>query len=155
MDPNTRLTLILAGAAAAISLAACAAIAIQYWRRKSPEELERLRRLDVNRRGRIATAYVLDVLDGEALPSPRLVLYKYEVAGVTYESAQDISALPDVVSVARSLVGHLVSVKYDPRRPTNSIFACEDWCGATADSGTRDSATGNAQKVTPELSPNP
>ena len=153
MDPNYRLTLVLSGSAAAATLTACAVIAIQHWRRKSPEELERLRRLDVNRRGRIATAYILDVLDGEAPQSPRLVLYKYEAAGVTYESAQDISALPEIASMAHGLAGQTVSIKYDPRRPTNSIFACEEWCGATADSGTRDSAAGTGEKVTTEVSP--
>lgn len=129
MDPNHRLTLVLVGGALAAGLATRALVALRRWRPKSLEELERLRRLDVNRRGRIASAQVLDWLEGEAPHATRLVLYKYEVAAVTYEAAQDVSAFPEIASVARRLAGQTVSIKYDPKRPTNSIFACEDWCG--------------------------
>ncbi len=59
----------------------------------------------------------------------RLVLYKYEVAGVTYEAAQDVAAVPGVWPEAHSLAGQPASIKYDPKIPTNSIIACEDWSG--------------------------
>ncbi len=99
-------------------------------RRKDPAELERLRRQDLNRRGRICAAHILDVVDSEpGKPAVRMLVYAYEVAGVTYEVAQDISALPAVTAAAPQLLGQVASVKYDPRRPTNSIIACEDWCG--------------------------
>ncbi|MGO9271252.1 MAG: hypothetical protein ACLQOO_13515 [Terriglobia bacterium] len=103
------------------------------WRRKSPEEVERLRRLDVNRRGRITTGHVTDLVEqpsackGERLA--RLILYKYEVAGVTYEAAQDVSSLPDAAWDSRGVADQTASVKYDPKRPTNSIIACEEWHG--------------------------
>jgi hypothetical protein len=100
------------------------------WRRKDPAEMERLRRLDVNRRGRISAARILDWIGPEpGKPGSRLVVYKYEVGGVTYEAAQDLSALPEIASLAPYLAGQTVSVKYDPNRPTNSIVACEAWCG--------------------------
>jgi hypothetical protein len=51
------------------------------------------------------------------------------VAGATYAAAQDVSALPEIAAAAPFLPGHTTSVKYDPKQPTNSILACEDWCG--------------------------
>lgn len=106
------------------------------WRQKDPNELERLRRLDVNRRGRITTAEIVDLLEPEsagvvaaANPRPLMVIYKYQVAGVTYEVSQDVSALPAALSATRSLASQTASIKYDPKAPTNSIIACEAWNG--------------------------
>lgn len=125
-----RLTLGLAGAAVAAGLGAWLLASLKRWRRKSPEEIERERRLDVNRRGRIAVGHVVDLVEPDGTPAPgHLIVYTYEVAGVTYEAAQDISALPQVAGAAHGLAGQTVSVKYDPRRPTNSIIACEEWSG--------------------------
>jgi len=100
------------------------------WRRKDPAELERLRRLDINRRGRISAGRIVDYLEAEAAGSgSSLVIYSYEVAGVTYEAAQDVTALPEIATLARFLSGRTASVKYDPKRPGNSIIACEEWNG--------------------------
>jgi hypothetical protein len=62
-------------------------------------------------------------------PAGPILLYEYEVAGVTYEAAQDLSALPEIAAAAPFLPGQTTSVKYDPKQPTNSILACEAWCG--------------------------
>jgi hypothetical protein len=130
LNPTLRLTLTLAAATAGVFLAGWVVIRVRRWRRKSPEEIERLRRLDVNRRGRIAAGQILDLSEPEpGKPGPRLLLYKYDATGVTYEAAQDIAALPATVQLARRRVGSIVSVKYDPRVPTNSIVACEEWSG--------------------------
>jgi hypothetical protein len=100
------------------------------WRRKDPAELERLRRLDVNRRGRISSARIGDLLQGEAAGLKSwLVVYSYEVAGVSYEAAQDLTTLPEIAAIALFLSGSTASVKYDPGRPANSIIACEEWSG--------------------------
>jgi hypothetical protein len=103
---------------------------VRRWRRKSPDEIERLRRLEVNACGRINSGRILElaepVADGPAGP---ILLYEYEVAGVTYEAAQDLSALPEIAAAAPFLPGQTTSVKYDPKQPTNSILACEAWCG--------------------------
>jgi hypothetical protein len=129
VNPGLRLTLVLAGAAAA-ALGVLTLTFLRRWRRKSPEEMERQRRLEVNRHGRIAAGHIADVVDSETSGAPaRLIVYTYEVAGVTYEVAQDVTALPALVSAARDLAGQAASVKYDPRTPTNSIIACEEWCG--------------------------
>ncbi len=121
----------LAASGVFLLVAAWAWSRIRGWRRKSPQELERLRRLAVHRRGRIATGIILDLIEPETQGSTsRLIAYKYEVAGVTYEAAQDVSALPGIASAARSFAGHTASIKYDPKRPMNSIIACEEWNGA-------------------------
>jgi len=125
-----RLTLGLAVAATAAGLGAWGIARYRYRRQKSPEEIERQRRLDVNRRGRIAVGCVVDLVEPASAAAPgRLVLYSYEVAGVTYEAAQDISALPSLAATAHQLAGQTVSVKYEPQRPANSIIACEEWSG--------------------------
>ena len=103
---------------------------VRRWRRKNPDEIERLRRLGVNACGRIIPGRIVEVADpvpdGPAGP---ILLYDYEVAGVTYEAAQDVEALPEIAAAAAFLPGQTTSVKYDPKQPTNSILACELWCG--------------------------
>ena len=118
-------------AAAAIAIAGVWAWkAVRRWRRKSPDEMERLRRLGVNACGRIISGRIAELVEPVAggPPGP-ILLYDYEVAGVTYEAAQDLSALPEIAAAAPFLPGQTTSVKYDPKQPTNSILACEAWCG--------------------------
>jgi hypothetical protein len=103
---------------------------IRRWRRKSPDEIERLRRLDLHRRGRITHGHITDVLDTTLDSVPRTtIVYSYEVAGVSYEVGQDITLLPEVASRAQKLPGHDVLVKHDRKQPANSIVTCEDWSG--------------------------
>lgn len=129
MNPTLGLTFGLAVAATAAALGAWT-LARLRWRRKSPDEIERLRRLDVNRRGRITVGNIVDIVDPDAATGHgRLVVYKYEVAGVIYEVAQNISGLPELAAAAPTLPGHTASIKYDPKQPTNSILACEEWSG--------------------------
>jgi len=126
----TRLVVTFMACAAAALAAALGLLIYARRRRKSPEEAERQRRLDVNRRGRVTHGQIVDFLEpapGE--PGSRMVVFKYEVAGVTYETAQDISALPSIVSQVRKAMGQMASLKYDVERPTNSIIACEVWSG--------------------------
>lgn len=128
MGTNYRLTLILACLAVAAGVGAWALACLRY-RARSPEEIERRRRLDVNRRGRITGGRVVELLDAENGAAGCLVVYRYEIAGVVYEVSQDVSALPGLNSMAARLGDQIVSVKYDPKSPTNSIIACEDWSG--------------------------
>jgi hypothetical protein len=103
---------------------------VRGWRRKSPVELERLRRLGVNACGRIIPGRIVELAEPVAEgPAGPILLYDYEVAGVTYEAAQDVSTLPEIAAAAPFLPGQTTSVKYDPKQPTNSILACEGWCG--------------------------
>ncbi len=117
--------------AATIALAGVAGWkAVRRWRRENPDEIERLRRNEVNACGRIGFGRILElaepVPDGPAGP---ILLYEYEVAGVTYEAAQNVSAMAEIAAAAPFLPGQTTSVKYDPKQPTNSILACEAWCG--------------------------
>jgi hypothetical protein len=127
-----RLTAVLA-AALAVAAGAWIARRVVRARRKSPEELERLRRLEVNQRGRITIGQVIDLAEtGMAGRASHLVVYQYELAGVTYEASQDLTTLPGAWVLATRGLGEIVSVKYIPRTPTNSIVACENWCGLKA-----------------------
>lgn len=121
----------IAGGTAAIALVGAWAWRwVRRRRRKSPDEIERLRRLEVNACGRIGWGRILELAEPTANgPAGPTLLYEYEVAGVTYEAAQNLSALPEVAAAAPFLPGQTTSVKYDPKQPTNSILACEVWCG--------------------------
>lgn len=136
MTHRVRLTMGVAGASATIVAGRWVWDRLSRWRRKDPEELERLRRLEVNRVGRVTAGQVLDLLEPEPPNrAARLVVYKYEVAGVTYEAAQEVTSLPDLVPSARTLAGQTASVKYDPKKPTNSIIVCEEWSGIELGTG--------------------
>ena len=70
------------------------------WRRIRPnaEEVERARRLDLVNTGRIIDGTVIDIAvlseaEGHQPGGLDLILYKYEIAGVVYECAQDVTAL--------------------------------------------------------------
>jgi hypothetical protein len=121
---------ILMGAAAMVLTGALMMLLVARRRRKTPEELERLRRLAINRTGRVTYGQIVDWLE----PPPgkkgaRLVVFKYEVGGVKYDAAQDISALPTVVVQIRESIGQQARLKYDVDQPGNSIIACEEWSG--------------------------
>ena len=114
----------------AAALGAYARARYERLRRKSPEELERIRRLSVNRCGRIALAKVVDFIEAtDAEATSRLVLYRYEVAAVTYEAAQEVSPMGRAMTAVRFLSGRTASIKFDPKKPSNSIIVCEEWCG--------------------------
>jgi hypothetical protein len=122
---------VAAAGTAAITLAGVWAWrTMRRWHHKSPDEIERLRRLQVNECGRVGFGRIVELVDPlKDGPAGPILLYDYEVAGVTYEAAQDLSALPEIAAAAPYLPGQTTSVKYDPKQPTNSILACETWCG--------------------------
>lgn len=121
---------------AVVAMAAIALAGLFAWRaarrrrRKSSEELECLRRLAVNACGRIGLGKIVELAVPVAGgPVGPVLLYDYEVGGVTYEAAQDVGSMPEIAAAAPFLPGQTASVKYDPKEPTNSILACEVWCG--------------------------
>jgi hypothetical protein len=121
----------IAGTAAITLAGAWAWKTAGRWRHQSPDEIERLRRLGVNACGRIIPGRIAELAKTvPSGPAGPILLYAYEVGGVTYEAAQDLGALPGIAAAAPPfLPGQTTSVKYDPRQPTNSILACEAWCG--------------------------
>lgn len=100
-------------------------------RRVDPSELERRRRLRLNRIGRIAEGRIVEVRDEPAAGdgAGHLLVYNYEVRGVEYQAAQDVSFLRHDVDLRRVASGLPASIKYDPQNPTNSIVLCEGWSG--------------------------
>ncbi|HEV8524780.1 MAG TPA: LPXTG cell wall anchor domain-containing protein [Terriglobales bacterium] len=100
-------------------------------RRKTPEERERQRRQYINTYGRITIGTVVDVRDiGEAPQgSTQLLIYRYDVSGVSYEAAQDVTYLRHQVDLHSCRLGLPASIKYDPQNPGNSIVVAEGWTG--------------------------
>ena len=101
-------------------------------RRKDPAEIERTRRLTLNKTGRITSGEVISLVEPEGdSVAPTLLVYHYEVSGVTYEVAQDVSTLPGIAARAPYLMGQNINVKYEMKHPGNSIIICEEWSGIT------------------------
>jgi hypothetical protein len=104
---------------------------IFHLRRPSPEEIERRRRERLAISGRITDGVITDArsFDGEdsTSPTPDVLYYSYRLAGVTYNCAQDVSRLPDLVFGFR--IDQPAQVRYDPRNPGNSILVSESWSG--------------------------
>jgi hypothetical protein len=103
-------------------------------KRPTEDEIERERRLLLVQGGRIIDGTLLDITDVEASESGRdhdmrLILYKYEVAGVVYECSQDITTLQDSIDQKKCRPGFPASIRYDTRRPENSIIVAEQWSG--------------------------
>ena len=119
---------------AAAALLLLLATGVAWWlrrRRKTPEQLERERRLRLNAMGRITDGTVLDVHEArsERGTTQQLLVYRYDVAGVSYEASQDITHLRHLVDLHSCRIGLPASVKYDAQNPGNSIVIAEGWTG--------------------------
>jgi hypothetical protein len=123
MNSLPLLPVLVAGGAAAL------AGGLWLWmrsRRKTPEQMERERRRRIAAIGRITDGTVLDTRE---VGAQKLLLYHYDVGGVSYEAAQDVTHLADVVDFRHCRVGVAASIKYDPQHPGNSIVVSEEWSG--------------------------
>lgn len=102
--------------------------------RKTPEQLEKERRLRISAYGRITDGTVIDAQevteDGKTI---QLLIFQYDVAGVSYEASQDITHLRQFVDIHTCKVGVPSSVKYNPQNPGDSIVIAEDWSGLRTD----------------------
>jgi len=97
-------------------------LVLAFRRRRDPQERERLRRLSVNQRGRLADGYVLEA-------TADTIFYSYSVRGVAYTASQDVSQIRDLIpGLTDRLIGP-VTLKYLAANPANSIIVCEDWTG--------------------------
>jgi len=98
---------------------------------KTPEELERKRREWLDQVGRITDGTVIDVqeLPVEEHRSSTMLIYQYDVAGVSYEASQDVTYLRQWVNLHSCRLGLPTSVKYDPQNPGNSLVVSERWMG--------------------------
>jgi hypothetical protein len=122
---------VFAGAAAVGTLM----IYLALRKRKTPEQLERERRLRLSQVGRITDGTVIDAQElatnGKGNPV-QLLIYHYDVAGVSYEASQDITHLRQFVDIHTCRIGLPTSVRYDPQNPGNSIVISESWIGLRA-----------------------
>jgi hypothetical protein len=113
-------------------------------RKPTAEEIERERREQLARSGRITDGTIMDTMIMEArnssnsaseestvtdhsIPTPQIIVYNYRIAGVTYECAQDVTALAEYVHGIRTDLP--IQVRYAPHNPANSIVVAESWSG--------------------------
>jgi hypothetical protein len=128
MVGSTHLYAIIGAAALAVLIAVVIVIRL---RRKTPEQRERERRLRISTYGRITDGTVIDVseINQNGTNELQLLIYKYDVSGVSYEAAQDVTHLRHLVDLHTCRVGLPASIKYDPTNPGNSIVISENWTG--------------------------
>lgn len=126
MNPLRLFTLILGGTGIAFS-----AYFLMRRKPKSPEELERKRREWLDNVGRITDGTVIDVqeLNFENQGPSTMLIFQYDVAGVSYEASQDVTYLRQWVNLHSCRLGLPTSVKYDPQNPGNSLVVSERWIG--------------------------
>ncbi len=98
---------------------------------KTADDLERERRLWLDRVGRITDGTVIDVQEMPASEhkASTLLIYQYDVAGVSYEASQDVTYLRQRINLHSCRLGLPTSVRYDPQNPGNSIVVSERWLG--------------------------
>lgn len=125
---SVRLYPLLLGGAATLALGLMFAL---RKKKKSALELEKERRVWINTVGRITDGTVIDVheLSSTGDGSAQLLVYQYDVAGVSYEASQDVTYLRQLINLHSCRLGVPTSVKYDPHNPGNSIVVSESWIG--------------------------
>src|SRR2546423_13195373 len=117
------LILVVSGVAPAIYL-------LLRRRHKTADDLERERRQWLDQIGRITDGTVIDVQEMDSGQKPAtLLIYQYDVAGVSYEASQDVTYLRQWIDLHTCRIGVPTSVKYDPQNPGNSIVIAEGWIG--------------------------
>ena len=120
MQPGEYLRIALLAVLVAAALAG--GLVLAFRKRRDPQERERLRRLAVNERGRLADGYIVEA-------TGTTVFYTYSVRGVAYTASQDVSTLGELISGATERLIGPVTLKYLAANPANSIVICEHWTG--------------------------
>jgi hypothetical protein len=111
--------------------AAFAAYLLFGRKKKSLAEIERERRDWLNQIGRITDGTVIDVqeLAPNGRPAATMLIFQYDVGGVSYEASQDVTQLRHWINLHSCRLGLPTSVRYDPQNPGNSIVVSEKWMG--------------------------
>ena len=118
-----------------IAAAIVVLIAVYFLVRRKPktaDDLERERRAWLENAGRITDGTVIDVQELEPQNDRHaavMLIYKYDVAGVSYECSQDVTYLRQWINLHSCRLGLHTSVKYDPLNPGNSLVVSENWMG--------------------------
>ena len=111
---------------------AVAGYALLCRKSKTADDVERERRAWLNTVGRITDGTVIDVQELAAASNHHaaiMLIYKYDVAGVSYECSQDVTYLRHWINLHSCRLGLHTSVKYDPQNPGNSLVVSENWMG--------------------------
>jgi hypothetical protein len=149
LPPVLRSPRVIAAVVAGVAAAAGIATYALTRRKPTPEEIERERRDLLARSGRITDGTIMDTMitearnssvsapdvgvaempmpGGNSFPTPQIIVYNYRIAGVTYECAQDVTALAEYVHGIRTDLP--IQVRYLPQNPANSIVVAESWSG--------------------------
>ena len=106
----------------------------RYWLKRyqiTPDQREKMRRDYLNQIGRIIDGTVLDVSEMKESKGGelQLLIYSYDVAGVSYEASQDVTQLRQFVDLHTCRIGLPASIRYDPHNPGNSMVVSEGWSG--------------------------
>ncbi len=98
---------------------------------KTSVDLERERRGWLSQVGRITDGTVIDVqeITPNGHRAATMLIYQYDVAGVSYEASQDVTYLRQWINLHSCRLGLPTSVKYDPHNPGNSMVISEGWMG--------------------------
>jgi hypothetical protein len=98
---------------------------------RNAEDVEHERRIWLNSVGRITDGTVIDVQEITTVVnrSATMLIYQYDVAGVSYEASQDVTYLRQWINLHSCRLGLPTSVKYDARNPGNSMVIAEGWMG--------------------------
>jgi hypothetical protein len=99
--------------------------------KKSPDEVELERRDMLTEIGRITDGTVIDVqeINSETKSPHTMLIYRYDIAGVSYEASQDVTYLRQWINLHSCRLGLPTSVRYDPQNPGNSMVVSERWNG--------------------------
>lgn len=136
LPPTLRLSRHTLAIAAATAAAGGLAIYLLRRPRLSPDDMERERRERLAAVGRITDGIILETAEGhlhhpadveDSHVTPQVIVYNYRIAGVSYEAAQDVTSLAEMVRDIRTDLP--VQVRYEPQNPANSIVVAESWSG--------------------------
>ena len=121
----------LYGLVAAGGVALLGAYALLRRKPKTPTNRARARKW-LEGTGRITDGTVIDVqelAEASNYHAAIMLIYKYDVAGVSYECSQDVTYLRHWINLHSCRLGLHTSVKYDPQNPGNSLVVSENWMG--------------------------
>jgi hypothetical protein len=126
MSPATLYSLLTVG----LSIAAVCYLMFGR-KKKTAAEIEHQRRDWLNQIGRITDGTVIDVQEvtPNGHPAATMLIYQYDVGGVSYEASQDVTQLRHWINLHSCRLGVPTSVRYDPHNPGNSIVVSEKWMG--------------------------
>jgi hypothetical protein len=98
---------------------------------KTAADIERERRDLLGNIGRITDGTVIDVQELNDNPErpATMLIFRYDVAGVSYEASQDVTYLRQWINLQSCRLGVPTSVRYDPQNPGNSMVISERWNG--------------------------